>query len=54
MSSTDLSSETRAGSRARAPEMVLAHFIVSDDVERSGASTPKYSAAGWPSPAPED
>ena len=33
--------------------IVLAHFIVSDNVERSRASTPKYSAAGWPSPAPE-
>ena len=33
--------------------IVLAHFIVSDDVERSGASTPKYSAAGWSSPVPE-
>ena len=30
--------------------IVLTHFIVSDDVERLGASTPKYSAAGWPFP----
>jgi catechol 2,3-dioxygenase-like lactoylglutathione lyase family enzyme len=35
MSSTDLSSETPAGSHPPAEEMVLAHFIVSDDVERS-------------------
>ena len=27
-------------------EIVLTHFIVSDDVERSGASTPRYSAGG--------
>ena len=27
--------------------LVLAHFIVSADVERSGASTPRCSAAGW-------
>ena len=35
MTSADGSSETSAGSRAPAEEIVLAHFIVSDDVERS-------------------
>ncbi len=30
--------------------MVLTHFIVSDDVERSRRFYTKYSAAGWPSP----
>jgi catechol 2,3-dioxygenase-like lactoylglutathione lyase family enzyme len=35
MSSTDLSGTASAGSGAPAEELVLAHFIVSDDVERS-------------------
>jgi catechol 2,3-dioxygenase-like lactoylglutathione lyase family enzyme len=35
MSSTDPGSETSAGRHAPADDMVLAHFIVSDDVERS-------------------
>jgi catechol 2,3-dioxygenase-like lactoylglutathione lyase family enzyme len=35
MSSTDPSSETSAGGHALAEDMVVAHFIVSDDVERS-------------------
>jgi len=35
MSSTDLSSDTSVEQHAPAEEMVLAHFIVSDDVERS-------------------
>jgi catechol 2,3-dioxygenase-like lactoylglutathione lyase family enzyme len=35
MSSTDLGSETSTGSQSPAQEIVLAHFIVSDDVERS-------------------
>ncbi len=35
MSSTDPSSETPTGSPAAGEEIVLAHFIVSDDVERS-------------------
>jgi hypothetical protein len=30
--------------------IVLAHFIVSDDVERSRASTARFSAAGWSFP----
>jgi len=32
-------------------EMVVAHFIVSDDVERSRRFTPKYLAARPSSPA---
>jgi catechol 2,3-dioxygenase-like lactoylglutathione lyase family enzyme len=35
MTDTDLSNQTSAESRGRAKEIVLAHFIVSDDVERS-------------------
>jgi catechol 2,3-dioxygenase-like lactoylglutathione lyase family enzyme len=35
MTSADASNETSAGSRALAQEIVLAHFIVSDDVQRS-------------------
>ena len=35
MSSTELSSETSAAGQAPAENMVVAHFIVSDDVERS-------------------
>jgi catechol 2,3-dioxygenase-like lactoylglutathione lyase family enzyme len=35
MGSTDLSTEASAGRPSPAEEMVLAHFIVSDDVERS-------------------
>ena len=35
-----------------AEEILLTHFIVSDDVERSGASTPKYWGARWPSEEP--
>jgi catechol 2,3-dioxygenase-like lactoylglutathione lyase family enzyme len=35
MGSTDLSTEASAGRPSSAEEMVLAHFIVSDDVERS-------------------
>jgi catechol 2,3-dioxygenase-like lactoylglutathione lyase family enzyme len=35
MSSSELSSETSSGGHAPAEDMVLAHFIVSDDVERS-------------------
>jgi catechol 2,3-dioxygenase-like lactoylglutathione lyase family enzyme len=35
MSSTELSSETSAAGHAPAENMVVAHFIVSDDVERS-------------------
>ena len=35
MSSTDPSTETPTGSRAPGEEMVLTHFIVSEDVERS-------------------
>jgi hypothetical protein len=38
VTSADLSSETLAGSNAADQEMVLAHFIVSDDVERVGES----------------
>ena len=34
-------------------QMVLAHFIVSEAWSVPAAFTPKYSAAGWPSPAPE-
>jgi len=30
--------------------IVLAHFIVSDDVEALGASTARFSAAGWSFP----
>ena len=30
--------------------ILLAHFIVSDDVSAPGASTPRYWAAAWPSP----
>ena len=35
MTGTDLINQISAGSRGRANEIVLAHFIVSDDVERS-------------------
>jgi catechol 2,3-dioxygenase-like lactoylglutathione lyase family enzyme len=35
MSSTDPSTETPTGSRAQGEEIVLTHFIVSEDVERS-------------------
>jgi catechol 2,3-dioxygenase-like lactoylglutathione lyase family enzyme len=35
MSTTDVNGETSTGGWASAKEMVLAHFIVSDDVERS-------------------
>jgi catechol 2,3-dioxygenase-like lactoylglutathione lyase family enzyme len=35
MSTDDVNGETTTGPRASAEEMVLAHFIVSDDVERS-------------------
>jgi catechol 2,3-dioxygenase-like lactoylglutathione lyase family enzyme len=35
MSSTDPSTETPTGSRAHGEEVVLTHFIVSEDVERS-------------------
>lgn len=35
MSSTDPSTEIPAGSRAHGEEIVLAHFIVTEDVERS-------------------
>ena len=31
-------------------EILLAHFIVSDDVERSRGSTRKFWVAGWSSP----
>jgi hypothetical protein len=33
--------------------IVLAHFIVSDDVERSRRFYTDVLGGGWPSPAPE-